>query len=619
MNYLQVDHLTKSFGDLVLFSDINFSIDKDQKAAIIARNGAGKSSLLNILAKQDSPDSGNVIFRNDITVGYLEQIPVLNENLTVIENVFESSNQIVGVIKEYEQACSDTDSSRLNLATQAMDLYKAWDFEAKIKQILAQLKIIDFDQKVGELSGGQRKRVALANVLINEPDILILDEPTNHLDLEMIEWLESYLKTSKSTLLMVTHDRYFLDRVCDVILELDDNQMFRYKGNYSYYLAKREERIYNKSMEIEKAKSLFKKEQDWMNRMPQARATKAKYRIDSFYETKELASQKINTDQVQIDLQGARLGKKIIEIHHLSKRFDHVVIVDDFSYNFKRFEKIGIVGENGSGKTTFLNMLTQTEPYDKGTIETGSTVVFGYYTQEGQQFDENKKVIDVVKEIAEEIEVGDGRRLSPLQFLNFFLFTGDMQYSYVNKLSGGEKRRLYLLTVLMRNPNFLILDEPTNDLDILTLNVLEDYLKQFQGCVLIVSHDRFFMDKLVDHLFVFDGDGKVKDFPGNYTQYREWADKQKFDKKKEDKPDKIKKEKVRTKLKVKLTFKERIEFEELTKEIDLLEIEKSTIEDHLNNGKYEANEIVEATIRLSSIIKTIEEKSDRWLELSELA
>lgn len=617
MNYLQVDNLTKSYGDLVLFENLNLSIDKDQRAAIIAKNGAGKTSLLKTIAGVESADSGQIILRNDITIGYLEQIPHLNNDLTVIEEVFQSSNEMVAAIKEYEKACTLNNSERLAQATQQMDRLKAWDYEVKVKQILGQLNIHEFNQKVSELSGGQKKRLALANVLINEPDILIMDEPTNHLDLEMIEWLEGFLKNANSTLIMVTHDRYFLDRVCSVIYELDNKQLFKYKGNYSYFLEKRAERIHNENTEIEKARALFKKELDWINRSPSARTTKAKYRVDAFEDVKETANKKKHKDNVQIEVKSARLGKKILELNNLKKRFDDTIILDDFTYNFKRYEKVGIVGGNGSGKTTFLNLIAGDMPLDSGKIDIGSTVVLGYYKQDGMRISENKKLIEVIEDIAENINMGDGRKLSPIQFLNYFLFQPKMHHAYVSKLSGGEKRRLYLMTVLMQNPNFLILDEPTNDLDIMTLNVLEDYLKQFKGCVLIVSHDRFFMDKIVDHLFVFKGEGKIKDYPGNYSQYREWSLKQQNQQNKSAKPEKTKKQKTKPQEKTKLTFKEKEEFEKLELEIEELELEKEKIEQNLSSAVYEGQELVDAAHRLSEVTELLDKKSDRWLELSQ--
>lgn len=618
MNYLQAEGITKSYGDLVLYSDINLSVEKEQHVAIIARNGAGKTSLLRILAGADIPDSGNVIIRNDITLGYLEQDPHLNPELTVIEEVFESSDSTILTIKEYEEACQSDDADRLTNATNAMDQAKAWNYEARIKQILSQLNINNFEQKVKHLSGGQKKRLALAKTLIHEPDILILDEPTNHLDLNMIEWLEAFLNTSKSTLIMVTHDRYFLDRVCNIIYEIDDKQIYKYKGNYSYFLSKREERIYNQNTEIEKARQLYKKELDWIKRMPQARGTKAKYRIDAFEAIKDTAFKSVKNETMQIDIKSSRLGTKIINLFSIYKNFGDKVILNDFTYQFKRGEKIGIVGKNGIGKTTLLNIITGNEPCDKGKIEIGTTLQIGYYKQEDAHFDPNKRVIEVIQEIAEDIAVGDGRRLSPTQFLNYFLFPHSMHYSYISKLSGGEKKRLYLMTILMRNPNFLILDEPTNDLDIVTLNVLEDFLSQYDGCVLIVSHDRFFMDKVVDHLFVFEGNGKIKDFPGDYTQYREWKSKQAKPESETVKNGHAQ-QKERPAEKRKLTFKERKEFEQLELDIDALETEKRQIESALSGGETDSGKIMELSNRFEEIKKLLDEKSDRWIELSEFA
>ncbi|PKP10589.1 MAG: ABC transporter [Bacteroidetes bacterium HGW-Bacteroidetes-4] len=618
MNYLQVDNLTKSFGDLELFKNISFTVDKDQRVALIARNGAGKTSLLKIIGGKDSADSGQIIFRNDISIGFLEQEPSLNPELTVMDQIYLSSDEVLTAIKNYESACADDNSDALSAAMHTMDTLKAWDYEVKIKQILAQLKITQLNQKVKELSGGQQKRLALACVLITEPDVLIMDEPTNHLDLEMIEWLENYLKSSNSTLILVTHDRYFLDRVCNVILELDNNQIYRYKGNYSYFLEKRDERIQNQTSEIEKARSLFKKELDWINRSPSARTTKAKYRIDSFYETQEKAQQRIGNEEVKIEVSSARLGKKIVDLEQINKKFGDTKIITDFSYKFIRSEKVGIVGMNGVGKTSLLNLITQKLELDSGQIEVGSTVVFGYYSQQGIQFDENKRVIDVIQELAEDIQVADGKQMTPTQFLNYFLFPPSMHYAYVYKLSGGEKRRLYLMTVLMKNPNFLILDEPTNDLDIMTLNVLEDYLKSFSGCVLLVSHDRYFMDKIVDHLFVFEGEGLIKDFPGNYSQYREWLTGKEQELKKQDKiaapkPDKAKVQKEKTKL----SYKELQEFEQLTIQIAQLEQEKANIEAGFSDGSLQGDTLIKASERHAALIEELNEKEMRWLQLSE--
>lgn len=618
MNYLQAEGITKSYGDLVLYESISLSVEKGQRVAIIANNGAGKTSLLRILAGADTPDAGSVIIHNDISIGYLEQEPQLNANLSVIEDVFASNDAAIQTIKEYEEACISHDEQRLAAAINAMDLAKAWTYENRIKQILSQLNINNFEQKVGQLSGGQKKRLALAKTLINEPDILILDEPTNHLDLNMIEWLENILISSKSTIIMVTHDRYFLDRVCDIIYEIDDNQIFKYRGNYSYFLAKREERIYNQNTEIEKARQLYKKELDWINRMPQARGTKAKYRIDAFEDIKKTAFKSVKTEQMQIDVISSRLGTKIIDLYSLYKRFDDKVLLDDFTYQFKRGEKVGIVGSNGIGKTTLLNIIVGNEPCDKGKIEIGTTIRIGYYKQENEAFNNNKRVIEVIQEIAEDIAMGDGRRLSPTQFLNYFLFPPSMHYSYISKLSGGERKRLYLMTILMHSPNFLILDEPTNDLDIVTLNVLEDYLSQYDGCVLIVSHDRFFMDKVVDHLLVFEGNGKIKDFPGNYTQYREWKNNQVKTENAAIKTE-PKTQKERPTEKRKLTYKEQKEFEQLEADIEQLEAEKSAIEAALSGGESDATKIMELSKRFEEIKTDLDTKTDRWIELSEFA
>ncbi|MBO7496464.1 MAG: ABC-F family ATP-binding cassette domain-containing protein [Salinivirgaceae bacterium] len=619
MNYLQVEGITKSYGDLVLYSNISLSVEKEQHVAIIANNGAGKTSLLRIIAGADTPDSGSVVVRNDLRLGYLEQEPWLNPELTVIEEVFESSDTTIQTIKEYELACQSGNAEQLAEATNAMDHAKAWNYEAKIKQILSQLNINNFEQKVGQLSGGQKKRLALAKTLIDEPDILILDEPTNHLDLNMIEWLEGFLNSSKSTLIMVTHDRYFLDRVCDIIYEIDDKQIFKYRGNYSYFLAKREERIYNQNSEIEKARQLYKKELDWIRRMPQARGTKAKYRIDAFEDIKATAFKNVSNESMQIDIKSSRLGTKIIDIFSIYKSYGQKVLLDDFTYQFRRGEKIGIVGSNGIGKTTLLNIITGNEPFDKGRIEVGTTIKMGYYKQENAAFDPNKRVIEVIQEIAEDIAVGEGTRLSPTQFLNYFLFPHSMHYAYVSKLSGGERKRLYLMTVLMRNPNFLILDEPTNDLDIVTLNVLEDYLSKYDGCVLIVSHDRFFMDKVVDHLFVFEGNGKIKDFPGNYTQYREWKTLQVKSETAAAKPEQPQqKGKERNDDKRRMTFKERKEFEQLEADIAQLETEKSEIEAALSGGESDAKRITELSSRFDEVSKLLDQKTDRWIELSEI-
>ena len=617
MIYLTVENLTKSYGDIELFENISFGISKNQKVALIARNGAGKTSLLNILSGKDSADSGQIIFRNDITVGFLEQNPILNESLTIIEQVFSSPSKILTTIKLYEDALESQNHEQLHDLIEQMNMLKAWDYEVKVKQILAELKIDHFHQIINTLSGGQKKRIALANVLINEPDILIMDEPTNHLDLEMIEWLEDYLSKTRITLLIVTHDRYFLENVCNEVLELDEQKIFSYKGNYSYFLEKREERLHNHNTVVDKARNLLVKELDWMRRMPKARSTKAKARIDSFYTLEKVASQKTFQQEMDINVKTERLGNKILDIKSLNKKFDNITILKDFSYVFKRFEKVGIIGKNGTGKTTFLNLITGLEKQDRGKFEVGETVVFGYYKQEGLQFKDDDRVIDIVKNIAEVITLGDGKKFTASQFLNHFLFTHKMQHSPVAKLSGGEKRRLYLLTVLMCNPNFLILDEPTNDLDIIALNVLEDYLKNFSGCLIIVSHDRYFMDKVVDHLFVFEGNGVVTDFPGNYTQYRNSP---KYNKQVKKLPTEIKSEVKRpTKEKPrKHSFKEKLEYDQLEKDISLLETEKKEIELQLNSGTLSSPELNELSKQYVEIETLLEQKMERWLELAEI-
>ena len=617
MIYLTVENLTKSYGDIELFENISFGISKNQKVALIARNGAGKTSLLNILSGKDSADSGQIIFRNGITVGFLEQNPILNESLTIIEQVFSSPSKILTTIKLYEDALESQNHEQLHDLIEQMNMLKAWDYEVKVKQILAELKIDHFHQIINTLSGGQKKRIALANVLINEPDILIMDEPTNHLDLEMIEWLEEYLSKTRITLLIVTHDRYFLENVCNEVLELDEQKIFSYKGNYSYFLEKREERLHNHNTVVDKARNLLVKELDWMRRMPKARSTKAKARIDSFYTLEKVASQKTFQQEMEINVKTERLGNKILDIKSLNKKFDNITILKDFSYVFKRFEKVGIIGKNGTGKTTFLNLITGLEKQDRGKFEVGETVVFGYYKQEGLQFKDEDRVIDIVKNIAEVITLGDGKKFTASQFLNHFLFSHKMQHSPVAKLSGGEKRRLYLLTVLMCNPNFLILDEPTNDLDIIALNVLEDYLKNFSGCLIIVSHDRYFMDKVVDHLFVFEGNGVVTDFPGNYTQYRNSP---KYNKQVKKLPTEIKSEVKRpTKEKPrKHSFKEKLEYDQLEKDISLLETEKKEIELQLNSGTLSSTELNELSKRYVEIETLLEKKMERWLELAEI-
>ena len=626
ISYLQVDKLTKSFGDLVLFEDITFGVAQGQKIGLIAKNGTGKTTLLNIIAGKEGYDSGEIVFRKDLRVGYLEQAPAYPENLTVLEACFFSENETVRTIAEYEAAISREDHPGLERILERMDALKAWDYEQRAKQILGKLNIHRLDQKVGELSGGQLKRVALANVLITEPELIILDEPTNHLDLEMTEWLEEYLGRANISILMVTHDRYFLDRVCSEILEIDNKQIYFYKGNYSYYLEKREERIAAMNAEVDRASNLLRKELDWMRRQPQARGTKAKFRIDAFYELEKKAKQRRETGTVELGVKSSYIGSKIFEASHVCKRFGDLKITDDFNYVFARYEKMGIVGNNGTGKSTFIKMLLGEIAPDSGHFDVGETVRFGYYSQEGLKFDEQMKVIDVVRAIAEQVDLGNGEKLGVSQFLNHFLFTPDKQYNYVYKLSGGEKRRLYLCTVLMRNPNFLVLDEPTNDLDIVTLNVLEEYLRQFKGCLIVVSHDRYFMDKVVDHLLVFHGNADIQDFPGNYTQYREWREaKEQLEREAQaleaaKRPDENKKgnRPVREE-KRKLSFKERKEYESLESEIEAMENEKAELEQAMSSGTLSNEELLQKSERISWLINAIDEKSTRWLELSEWA
>lgn len=585
--YLDVQNLTKSFGAQLLFENISFSVAEGQKVGLIARNGTGKSTLLSILSGSEGYDSGSIIFRNDLRVGYLEQSPKFNPNDTVLDACFNHAGNEEKILKA--------------------------------KQILTQLKIKDLNQTVGTLSGGQQKRVALANVLITDPDMFILDEPTNHLDLDMIEWLESFLSRGNKTLLMVTHDRFFLDRVCSVILELDNKNIYTYKGNFSYYLEKHQERIDNTRAEIARANNLYRKELDWMRRMPQARGHKARYREDAFYELEKIAHQRIEERQVRLKSKNIYIGSKIFECQYISKQWSpDQVILNDFYYNFARYEKMGIVGNNGTGKSTFIKMLLGLEKPDSGRFDIGTTVKFGYFSQEGLVFDEQKKVIDVITDVAEYIDMGGGKHLSASQFLQYFMFTPEQQHNYVYKLSGGEKRKLYLCTVLMNNPNFLVLDEPTNDLDIQTLQIFEEYLIDFPGCVIIVSHDRYFMNKVVDHLLVFKGNGIVKDFPGNYTQYREWSSlKSKED---VDKPQKEHRQNVRqrTEQRQRMTYKERMEFAQLEKEIASLEAEQKQLEEQLCSGTLSVDELTEKSKRLPQLKEELDAKELRWLELSEI-
>lgn len=618
ISYLQVDHLSKRFGAHLLFENLSFGIGKGDKVALIAKNGMGKSTLLRIIAGKDTAEEGSVVFRNDISTGILEQDPELNPENTVFEEVFQADNPVLRLIRSYEDAVATNDTQALETLIPEMDLHAAWDYDTLVKQILGKLKIDTYDKKISTLSGGQRKRVGLAKILISNPDFLILDEPTNHLDIEMTEWLEEYIGKSNSTLLMVTHDRYFLDRVCNQIIEIDDFGLYTYNGNYSYYLEKRDERIASRDAAIDKARNLLRTEQEWMRRMPQARGHKAQYRIDNFYKLKEAAAQQTSEKSLELDIKGKRLGKKILELEHVSKSFDGAPILRDFSYKFAKGEKIGIVGKNGVGKSTFLNIITRQLEPDSGQISIGETVVYGYYKQSGITFNPGDRVIDIVKRISERIDLGNGKVMSASQFLEYFLFTDKQQYSPVEKLSGGERRRLYLLTVLMSNPNFLILDEPTNDLDIVTLNVLEEYLKGFKGCLLIVSHDRFFTDKVVDRIFAFEGQGVIRDFPGNYTQYKNRKEEEKEQAEKEKKKNAPAPALPKADKKRRPTFKERQEMEQLETELEQLNAEKNAIETALNSGTLSPAELQEQSRRIATILETIDEKEMRWLELSEI-
>ena len=614
ISYLQADNISRRIGDRILFQDISFNINKDDKIALIAMNGAGKSSLLDILSGVEMPDNGDLSFKRNLKIAYLKQYPDLNESNTIIDELFVTDNPLVAAIKDYERAMLSGNDENLQELTQKMDDLEAWDYEVAVKQILYQLKLTDLLARINQLSGGQKKRVALAKALVEDSDLLILDEPTNHLDLDMIEWLEDYLKKSNKTILMVTHDRYFLDRVCNVIMELAPNQMFNYAGNYQYYLEKKQEREQVEKANVDKARNLLRTELEWMRRMPKARSHKSKSRIDAFYNLKERAVAKADEKSITINVNTARLGKKILELKNISKSYDDKILFKNFSYSFNRYEKVGLIGCNGSGKSTLLNIITGVLYPDSGAIETGETIIFGYYRQEGIEFDNSITVAEAVKKIAETVTLGNGSSMSAAQFMNYFLFPPDRQYTLIRKLSGGEKRRLYLLTVLMKNPNFLILDEPTNDFDILTLNVLEEYLSAFKGCVIVVSHDRYFMDKVVDHIFEFKENGVIKDFPGNYSQLREKNDSEQVGTKihkitsisKKTKPEKNK-----------MTFSEKREFEQLTIEIEKLETEKKQIEDDLNNASMSHEELMQKSKRHGNITKILEDKEMRWLELSE--
>ena len=618
MNLLSVEGISKSYGEKVIFKSLSFGINQGQKIALIAKNGSGKTSILNIIAGEDTPDEGNVVIRKGTRVAYLSQEPHLDSKLTVEESVLRSDNPILKVIADYEKALENPeDQEAYQKAFEAMDQFQAWDFETQYKQILFKLKLDDLNAKVGSLSGGQKKRIALCNALLKQPELLILDEPTNHIDLEMIEWLEDYFSKGKITLLMVTHDRYFLERVCNEIIELDEGKLYTYKGNYSYYLEKRETRIAQENVEAHKTKLHFKKELDWMRRQPKARTTKSKSRIEDFKEIKEKASQRRNEHQVQLEINMERLGSKMIEMHKVQKAFGDKIILDHFDYMFQRNDRIGIIGKNGTGKSTFLNLLTSNDTIDAGKIIWGETLKFGYYTQRGITVKEGQKVIDVIREYGDFIPLKKGRKISAQQLLERFLFDRKKQYDFVEKLSGGERKRLYLCTVLIQNPNFLILDEPTNDLDIITLNVLENFLLDFPGCLLVVSHDRYFMDKIVDHLFIFQGSGVIQDFPGNYSDYRAYEDSQIQEQKTPPKVE-IKKIWKETSKKIVLTYDQQKEFKKLEREIKKIESQKEEIQNRFTNETFKPSEIEKYSIKLGMLDQQLKQKTLKWFDLSEL-
>ena len=615
-SFLQIEDLTKSYGDRILFESITFGVNEGDKIGIIAKNGTGKSTLLKIISGKETADEGKITFRSDLRVGILDQMPEFTADATVLDSCLLDNSQTAKIIAQYEYALTNGDSNEINSAISLMDNANAWDYEDKLKQLLTQLKITDLTAKISTLSGGQRKRVALARLILENPDLIILDEPTNHLDIEIIEWLENYLTRSRITLLMVTHDRYFLDRVCNKIIEIDNKQIYTYDGNYDYYLRRRKERIEAMAAELAKVKNTLRREQEWMSRQPQARAGKAKYRIDSFYELKKRSQVDLTERNVNLEVNSSYIGSKIFEAEGISKKFGDKLILDDFTYTVARYEKLGIIGNNGAGKSTFIKMLQGIIPADSGEWNVGETVRFGYYSQDGIEFNENKKVIDAITEIAEDVVVNGDVHYSPMQFLNHFLFSPADQQKYIHTLSGGERCRLHLAAVLMRSPNFLILDEPTNDLDIVTLGILEEYLCNFKGCLIVISHDRYFLDNIIDHLFVFEGNGVIKDFPGNYSDYRNW--KNEFDKenKEASKPKEKTNEKPKTERQAKMTFKERKEFEQLAIEIEELTTEKESLDKLFNSGQ-EIPDILEKSARYNELKEILDEKEMRWLELSE--
>ena len=615
-SYLQIENLTKSYGDRILFDSITFGVNEGDKIGIIAKNGTGKSTLLKIISGKESPDDGKITYRNDLRVGILDQMPEFSTDATVLDSCILDNSETAQIIAKYELALNNGNADEINQAINLMDNANAWDYEDKLKQLLTQLKITDLTAKISTLSGGQRKRVAIARLILENPDLIILDEPTNHLDIEIIEWLENYLTRSRITLLMVTHDRYFLDRICNKIIEIDNKQIYTYEGNYDYYLRRRKERIEAMAAELAKVKNTLRREQEWMNRQPQARAGKAKYRIDSFYELKKRSQVDLTERNVNLEVGSSYIGSKIFEAEGISKKFGEKIILDDFTYTFARYEKLGIIGNNGAGKSTFIKMLQGIIPADSGAWNVGETVRFGYYSQDGIEFDENKKVIDAITEIAEDVVINGDVHYSPMQFLNHFLFSPADQQKYIHTLSGGERCRLHLAAVLMRSPNFLILDEPTNDLDIVTLGILEEYLCNFKGCVIVISHDRYFLDNIIDHLFVFEGNGVVKDFPGNYSDYRKWREEFIKENKDAEKPKERVVEKPKTERQAKMTFKERKEFEQLTAEIEQLSKEKDSLDTLFNSGQ-EIPDIIEKSARYNELKEILDEKEMRWLELSE--